>query len=183
LKEQNKIDIDKVTPITNRCEQKKLSETAIFAGGCFWGVEYYLQRIDGVKSTEVGYIGGDTINPTYKDVCSHTTGPAEAVRSIFDPKKVSFETLLKHFFELHDPTQHDRQGPDVGTQYRSEVFYTTSEQKKIAEKIISLLRELGYDVATKISLATTFWEAENYHQDYYNKKESLPYCHGYVKRF
>lgn len=162
-------------------EQKQ--EIAIFAGGCFWGVEYYMQKLPGVISVESGYIGGTKDNPTYEEVCSKTTGHAEAVRIIFDPLKTDYETLAKHFFELHDPTQVNRQGPDVGEQYRSEVFYTTPEQKEIAGKLIDQLKTKGYKVATKVTPATTFWPAEGYHQDYYDKKGSLPYCHGYVKRF
>ena len=161
----------------------KTSDTAIFAGGCFWGVEYYMQKTDGVISTEVGYIGGHTQHPTYKDVCSHTTGHAEAVRIIFDPKKTSYEKLAKLFFEIHDPTQDNRQGPDIGDQYRSEIFYLNEQQKEIIKKLIALLNAKGFKVVTKLSLATTFWKAEDYHQQYYEKEGAKPYCHAYVKRF
>ena len=161
----------------------KTSDTAIFAGGCFWGVEYYMQKTDGVISTEVGYIGGHTQHPTYKDVCSHTTGHAEAVRIIFDPKKTSYEKLAKLFFEIHDPTQYNRQGPDIGDQYRSEIFYLNEQQKEIIKKLIALLNAKGFKVVTKLSLATTFWKAEDYHQQYYEKEGAKPYCHAYVKRF
>jgi len=157
--------------------------TAIFAGGCFWGVEYYMEKIPGVLDVESGYIGGVTENPTYEDVCGKKTGHAEAVRVTYDPAKADYETLAKLFFELHDPTQINRQGPDIGNQYRSEVFYTTPDQKIIAEKLISQLKMKGYDVATKITPASTFWKAEEYHQDYYDRKGTLPYCHGYTKRF
>ncbi len=159
------------------------TETAIFAGGCFWGVEYLMQKTLGVLSTDVGYIGGRTEKPTYRDVCSGTTGHAEAVRVTFDPARVSYETLAKLFFEIHDPTQVGRQGPDIGDQYRSEVFYTTPEQKAAAEKLIALLHDKGYKVATKVTPAATFYPAEEYHQDYYDHKGTQPYCHARVKRF
>lgn len=160
-----------------------VSDTAIFAGGCFWGVEYFFQKENGVLSTEVGYIGGKTENPTYQDVCSHTTGHAEAARIIFDPSKTTFEKLTRLFFEIHDPTQMNRQGPDVGDQYRSEIFYFNQQQKEIIEKLIQILKAKGLKVETKISPATKFWKAEDYHQQYYEHKGSKPYCHGYVKRF
>lgn len=164
-------------------EKKEQTETAIFAGGCFWGVEYLMEKQPGVLSVVSGYIGGKVSHPTYEQVCSKTTGHAEAVRIVFDSSKVSYETLAKLFFEIHDPTQLNRQGPDVGDQYRSEVFYTTPEQKVIAEKLIARLKEKGYPVVTKVTPATTFWPAEIYHQDYYSRKGSTPYCHRYTKRF
>lgn len=158
-------------------------QTAIFAGGCFWGVEHLMQDTPGVVSTEVGYIGGRTENPTYEDVCSHRTGHAEAVRVVFDPSKVSYESLAMLFFEIHDPTQTDRQGPDVGDQYRSEIFYTNASQKEVAEKLISILKGKGYGVVTKVTPAGKFYPAENYHQDYYTRKGTQPYCHAYKKKF
>ncbi len=159
------------------------TETAIFAGGCFWGVEYYMRKLEGVISTEVGYIGGHTDNPTYKEVCSHSTGHAEAIRVVFDPSKTSFESVAILFFEIHDPTQINRQGPDVGDQYRSEVFYVNDNQKNIANTLIKLLQQKGIKVVTNVTKATTFWKAEDYHQNYYEKEGSSPYCHKYVKRF
>lgn len=159
------------------------SESAIFAGGCFWGVEHLMQQQGGVISVESGYIGGTTDNPTYQDVLSHTTGHAEAVQVIYDPTKVDYETLAKLFFEIHDPTQIDRQGPDIGDQYRSEIFYTSAEQKAVAERLIETLKSRGYDVATKLTEATIFYPAEGYHQDYYDRKGTEPYCHVRVKRF
>jgi len=159
------------------------TDTAIFAGGCFWGVEYFFQKEAGVLSTEVGYIGGKTNNPTYKDVCNHNTGHAEAARIIFDPTKTTYEKLARLFFEIHDPTQIDRQGPDVGDQYRSEIFYFNQQQKEVIENLIHLLKAKGLNVVTKLSPVTTFWKAEDYHQQYYEHKGSRPYCHGYVKRF
>jgi peptide methionine sulfoxide reductase msrA/msrB len=156
---------------------------AIFAGGCFWGVEYYFKRAKGVLSTRVGYIGGTTDSPTYKQVCYEHTGHAEAIEITFDPSKTSYEEMAKLFFETHDPAQSNRQGPDVGEQYRSEVFYLDEEQQAIAERLIPLLTAKGFDVATRVTRATTFWPAEEYHQDYYAKTRSAPYCHRYVKRF
>lgn len=160
-----------------------LEEKAIFAGGCFWGVEYYLQKHEGVKRVLSGYIGGKTENPGYLDVSRGNTGHYEAVEVTYDPTLVDYETLAKTFFEIHDPTQKNGQGPDIGKQYRSAVFYLDEEQKAIAEKLIDQLEDRGYKVATKVLPAKTFYEAEDYHQDYYFKKGTLPYCHGYVKRF
>lgn len=164
-------------------ESKQEMNTAIFAGGCFWGVEYHFEKLDGVKSVVSGYTGGHVKNPTYKQVCTGETGHAEAVKVEYDPAKVTYEELAKLFFEIHDPTQVNRQGPDVGEQYRSAVFYQDEEQKKIAEKLVSILEDKGYDVATNVEPATEFYEAENYHQDYYEKKGSKPYCHFYTERF
>lgn len=158
-------------------------DTAIFAGGCFWGVEHFMKEIPGVVSVESGYIGGTKDDPTYKEVSSHETGHAEAVRVTYDPAKTDYETVAKRFFEIHDPTQINRQGPDVGEQYRSEVFYTTPEQKQIAENLINILKAKGLKVATMVTPATTFWPAEDYHQNYYARKGTVPYCHGYTKRF
>lgn len=159
------------------------TDTAIFAGGCFWGVEYYMQKIKGVISTEVGYTGGKTDHPTYKEVCSGNTGHYEAIEVVFNPAETSYETVARMFFETHDPTQWNHQGPDYGEQYRSAVFYRSEEQKKIAEKLIALLKEKGNRVVTELIPAKTFWKAEDYHQDYYDHKGTTPYCHGYVKRF
>ncbi len=156
---------------------------AIFASGCFWGTEYHLSKVDGVISTTAGYIGGHKENPTYEEVCEGTTGHAEATEVIYDPAKVSYEELARLFFETHDPTQLNRQGPDIGHQYRSGIFYLDDEQKAVAEKLIGLLKNKGYDVVTEVTEATTFWEAEDYHQDYYDHKGTLPYCHVYEKKF
>ena len=164
-------------------DKQEETEVAIFAGGCFWGVEHLMQQQPGILSIEVGYIGGSTENPTYREVCSHTTGHAEAVRIVFDPKKVSYTTLAKLFFEIHDPTQSDGQGPDLGDQYRSEIFYTTSRQKEIAEELIGQLQGKGCQVVTRVTPATVFWKAEDYHQNYYNKTGKAPYCHRYIPRF
>jgi peptide methionine sulfoxide reductase msrA/msrB len=159
------------------------AERAIFAGGCFWGVEHYMKKADGVIETTVGYIGGDKKNPTYEEVCSHTTGHYEAIEILYDPKKTDFEILAKLFFEIHDPTQKNGQGPDIGQQYESVIFYLNDEQKKIAEKLIKILKDKGYDVATKLIKAGKFWPAEENHQDYYEKTGHQPYCHKYTKIF
>lgn len=156
---------------------------AIFAGGCFWGVEHYLEMAPGVLSVTSGYIGGELENPTYQDVSYKKTGHAEAVEVVYDPSKTDFETLAKLFFEIHDPTQVNRQGPDIGEQYRSAVFYLDEEQKAITEKLIGLLEDKGYNVATQVVPAGKFWPAEDYHQDYYAKTGKEPYCHSRVERF
>lgn len=156
---------------------------AIFAGGCFWGVEHRLSKLKGVHSVVSGYTGGTKENPSYRDVCSGTTGHAEAVEVTYDPALVDYETLARLFFEIHDPTQLNRQGPDVGTQYRSAVFYMDEEQRRVALKLVGELKAKGYDVVTTIEKAGPFWEAEAYHQDYYEKSGHEPYCHLYQKRF
>lgn len=156
---------------------------AVFAGGCFWGVEYFLQQIPGVLATTVGYTGGTVENPTYEQVCQKNTGHVEAVHVLYDPVRVGYEPLAKMFFETHDPTQTDGQGPDLGPQYLSEIFVFDAQQRETVEKLIGQLEEKGLKVATKIREATRFWPAEGYHQDYYLKKGSVPYCHGYTKRF
>ncbi len=159
------------------------TEEAIFAAGCFWGVEYYFQKLPGVLKTEVGYTGGHTENPSYEDICAGNTGHFEALRVIYDPKKISFEQLTKYFFEIHDPTQRNGQGPDIGQQYLSVIFYYDDTQKMIAEKLKFKLEEKGLTISTQILPVSTFWQAEGYHQDYYIKSGKQPYCHQYVKRF
>ncbi len=158
-------------------------ETAVFAAGCFWGVEHHMKLAKGVISTEVGYIGGKTENPTYKEVCYMNTGHAEAVKVVFDPNLITFEDLAKLFFEIHDPGQLNRQGPDVGDQYRSEIYYFNEAQKQTSQILIEILKSKGYSVVTKLSPATEFYPAEDYHQDYYQKSNSNPYCHFYQKKF
>ncbi|MFC1620161.1 bifunctional methionine sulfoxide reductase B/A protein [Candidatus Neomarinimicrobiota bacterium] len=159
------------------------TQRAIFASGCFWGTEYHLGKVDGVISTTAGYTGGHKANPTYKQVCTGKTGHAEAVEVVYDPTRVTYEELARLYFETHDPTQMNRQGPDVGTQYRSAIFYLDDGQKAVAEKLIGLLTDKGYDVATEVTAASAFYEAEDYHQDYYDHKGTLPYCHVYQKKF
>lgn len=159
------------------------TDTAIFAGGCFWGVEYYMKKIKGVISTEVGYTGGHKDHPTYKEVCAGNTGHYEAIRIVFDTQQTSFETVAKMFFETHDPSHWNHQGPDWGEQYRSAVFYRNEEHKEITLKLIGLLKQKGIAVVTELKPAAEFWIAENYHQDYYDQKGQKPYCHGYVRRF
>lgn len=163
--------------------QAEDSETAYFAGGCFWGVEYFFQKTDGVISTQVGYMGGDKEEPTYREVCNGTTGHIEVIEVIFDPSSTTYENLARLFFEIHDPTQINRQGPDIGNQYRSAIFYVNATQEQIAEKLIKRLTDKGYNIATELISAGSFWEADDYHQDYYQTNGAQPYCHSYTKRF
>jgi len=156
---------------------------ATFAGGCFWGVEYHFQQVPGVISTNTGYTGGHFENPTYKQVCAGKTGHAEAVEVLYDPEKAGYEQLAKLFFEIHDFTQHNRQGPDIGTQYRSVIYYLDNQQKEVASRLIDTLKQKGYDVKTEVQPAKKFWPAEKYHQDYYKKNRKTPYCHLYKKIF
>lgn len=163
--------------------QQTKTETAIFAGGCFWGVEYYMKQLPGIQSIESGYIGGHVDHPSYKEVKAHLTGHAEAVRIVFDPAQVDYETLAKRFFEIHDPCQADGQGIDIGPQYRSEIFYMNESQKVIAERLIQQLRDKGLAIVTRLTPASVFWPAEDYHQNYFEKNGGEPDCHRYVKRF
>ena len=156
---------------------------ALFAGGCFWGVEYWMKRAPGALAVTSGYTGGSKSYPTYDEVCSGKTGHAEAVEVIYDKRKVDYETLARLFFETHDPTQLNRQGPDYGSQYRSAIFYYDDAQKLVAEKLLGALRERGIAAVTLIEPAKRFWPAEDYHQDYYERKNSLPSCHFRVRRF
>lgn len=156
---------------------------AIFAGGCFWGVEHLMEKTPGVLSATSGYIGGRTKNPSYEDISYKNTGHAEAVEIVYDSSQVSYETLARLFFEIHDPTQVNRQGPDIGDQYRSVVYYIDDEQRATTEKLIEILESKGLKIATKVESAGQFWKAEDYHQDYYVKNGKEPYCHAYTKRF
>jgi peptide-methionine (S)-S-oxide reductase len=154
-------------------------EIATLAGGCFWCLEAVYDQMKGVESVESGYMGGHTANPTYTSVCSGATGHAEVVRITFDPKLVSYADLLKVFFVIHDPTTLNRQGNDEGTQYRSAIFYHSPEQKSIAEKVTSELSAQGvYDdrIVTEIAPAGTFYVAEGYHQEYFQRNPQQPYC-------
>lgn len=148
-------------------------ETAIFAAGCFWGVELNFSKVDGVKETQVGYIGGDTADPTYEEVCGKTTGHAEAIEIKYDPQIISFGKLLEKLWEFHDPTTLNRQGPDQGPQYRSAIFYLNDAQKMAAVKSIANLNKSGKfndPVVTSLEVADKFWRAEEYHQKYLEKK-------------
>lgn len=159
-------------------------DTATFAAGCFWCVEEQFKQLEGVLSVTSGYIGGTTVKPSYKQVCSGTTGHAEACNIIYDPAKISFDELLAAFFVAHDPTQLNRQGNDVGTQYRSAIFYHNSEQKKLALYYIKKLDdEKAYagKIATEVSPYATFYPAEDYHQNYYENNTQAPYCTMIIK--
>ncbi|MDD4993412.1 MAG: bifunctional methionine sulfoxide reductase B/A protein [Paludibacter sp.] len=158
-------------------------ETAYFASGCFWGTEYHFMKAKGVKETTVGYMGGHTQHPTYKEVCTGETGHAETTEVVFDTTQTSYEDMVKLYFETHDFTQVGGQGPDIGDQYRSVIFYTSEAQKQVAEKYIDILTNKGYKVATILEKAPEFWPAEDYHQEYYDKKHGSPYCHIYRKIF
>jgi peptide-methionine (S)-S-oxide reductase len=153
-------------------------EQATFGAGCFWGVEYVFRRVPGVLEAVSGYSGGITPNPTYEEVCSHTTGHAEVVQVTFDPDRVTFEQLLEVFWAMHDPTQVDRQGPDIGDQYRSVVFTHTEDQGTTAEKSKERAQErFNKPIATRIQPLQAFYPAEGYHQEYYEKNGKEPYCH------
>jgi len=156
---------------------------AYFAGGCFWGVEYYLEKIDGVEEVSSGFMGGKVKDPTYRQVVRTDTGHLETVEVVYDPQKVSYETLVKTFFEIHDPTQADGQGPDIGSQYLSAVFVNNKEERSVVNKLIKILENKGFKIATQVLDKTPFYSAEEYHQDYYDRKGGTPYCHRRVKRF
>lgn len=154
------------------------NETATFAAGCFWGVESVFRKVEGVISTRAGYIGGHTSHPTYQDVCTDKTGHAEAVEIIFDPAKISYAQLLEIFWENHNPTTLNRQGPDVGTQYRSVIFYHNAVQAQIAQESKQALeksRRYPQPIVTEIVPAVTFYPAEEYHQNY-NAKHGINHC-------
>ena len=154
-------------------------ETAVFGGGCFWCLEAVFQRLPGVKSVESGYMGGRVENPTYKQVCTGTTGHAEVVRVSFDPSQISYRDLLDVFFAIHDPTTLNRQGNDVGTQYRSAIFYNSDEQRRESEQVIAELtatHEFSAPIVTALEPAATYYVAEGYHQNYFNENSQQPYC-------
>lgn len=155
---------------------------AVFAGGCFWGIEHLFRKTPGVLDVESGYTGGEVDNPTYEEVCTGRTGHAEAVRITYDPGVVTYHDLARRFFEFHDPTQLNRQGPDVGTQYRSAVFYANDEERETARYLIGLLQEMGYRIATTLEPLGPFWPAEDYHQRYLENHPQR-FCHAPVKRF
>ncbi len=183
---QSKEKTETANAAINKGERKmddKKTETAIFAGGCFWCTEAFFTDVKGVEKVVSGYIGGKTENPTYKEVCEGYSGHAEAIKITFNPVEVAYEDLLEIFFATHDPTTINRQGADVGTQYRSEIFYTTEAQKVAAENFIKLLTDqkiFDKKIVTKISSATTFYPAEDYHQDYYAQNPNQPYCQAVI---
>jgi peptide-methionine (S)-S-oxide reductase len=165
--------------LNNADAQQKKLQKATFGMGCFWCSEAIFQRLDGVATVRSGYEGGEIANPSYEDVCTGTTGHAEVIELTFDPTKISYDELLEVFWKNHDPTTLNRQGADVGTQYRSVVFYNSAEQKAAAEHYKAQLNKsnaLGKPVVTEITKAQPFYVAENYHQDYFNKNASAPYC-------
>lgn len=159
------------------------ADTAYFASGCFWGTEYWMMKAPGVISTAVGFMGGHVNHPTYEQVCTGTTGHVETTQVVFDANLTAYENLVKLFFETHDFTQTNGQGPDIGSQYRSFIFYKNDGQKEVAGKYIRRLTSKGYKVATTLARASAFWKAEDYHQQYYQHKGSRPYCHFYKKIF
>ena len=173
----------KFIPAKEMKQENNTHETAYFASGCFWGTQYHFMKAAGVISTTVGYMGGHTQKPTYKEVCTGETGHAETTEVVFDNTKTSYENMVKLYFETHDFTQVGGQGPDIGDQYRSVIFYTSEAQKQIAEKYVRILTDKGYKVATILQKAPEFWKAEDYHQEYYEKKNGTPYCHIYRKIF
>jgi peptide-methionine (S)-S-oxide reductase len=168
---------------TNDGSAERKLETATLAGGCFWCVEAVFDELRGVESVVSGYTGGDGPNPTYQQVCSGATGHAEAVRISFDPRVVSFRELLEIFFTVHDPTTLNRQGGDVGTQYRSAIFYHTAEQRETAERVIAELNEQRIwdaPIVTQIAPLAEFYEAEDYHQEYFRNNPGQGYCQAIV---
>ena len=163
--------------------KEQISSFAYFAGGCFWGVEYYFKNLKGVSSVVSGYMGGDIKNPNYALICSGSSGHLEAVRIEFDTSQISFENLAKLFFEIHDFTQTNGQGSDIGNQYLSAIFYTNKDQKNNSLELINKLENKEYKVATSLYEFEIFYEAEDEHQNYYHKHNETPYCHKYTKIF
>lgn len=171
----------KTTAKTTTNTMDNTNETATFAGGCFWCTEALFLDLKGVISVTSGYTGGSTVNPTYKEVCSGETGHAEGTQIVFNPKQITYNELLEVFFATHDPTTLNRQGADVGTQYRSEIFYHSDQQKTDAENYIALLTKentlgVGKKIVTKVTKAVVFYPAEDYHQNYYNQNKDQGYC-------
>lgn len=158
-------------------------QKAYFAGGCFWGVEYYMKQIPGVYTVVSGFSGGDVPDPSYEEVVRGNTGHVETVEVYYDGEEVSFEALAKQFLEIHDPEQERRQGPDIGEQYSSVIFYSTEEERDTIYALLNELREKGYNPVTRVEPYREFFRAEDYHQNYYNRTGKFPYCHSRVKRF
>jgi peptide-methionine (S)-S-oxide reductase len=175
-----------ISGIVQANQDKKMNkkEIATLGSGCFWCTEAIFQELEGVEKVESGYMGGQTLNPTYKDICTGETGHAEVCQITFNPEIISFTDLLEVFWQVHNPTTLNRQGADVGTQYRSVIFYHSEEQKQIAENIMTELEKSGaWDdpIVTEISAADKFYKAENYHQNYFNQNKSQPYCSFVIK--
>lgn len=164
-------------------KQQAKQDTAYFASGCFWGTEYYFMKAQGVIKTNVGFMGGKVNNPTYKQVCTGTTGHIETTQVVYNPNETTYENLVKLFFETHDFTQTDGQGPDIGEQYLSVIFFNNETEKNIDQQYLKKLQDMGYKVATQLRSASTFWKAEDYHQQYYQNNGKAPYCHKYKKIF
>lgn len=163
-------------------ELPKARETATFGGGCFWCIEAVFERLNGVDTVEAGYAGGKTENPTYDDVCMGNTGHAEVAQITFDPSKISYDSLLSVFWEAHDPTSLNRQGADVGTQYRSVIFYHSPQQRESAEHSLkNAQKSFGAPIVTEIKPLAKFFKAENYHQDYFRNHPNAPYCVFVIK--
>ena len=174
----------KKVAMNQEIENPQTTDTATFGSGCFWCVEAIFQQIEGVVSVKSGYEGGTSANPTYEEVCTGATGHAEVCQLIFDPKKVNYKTLLQAFWESHDPTTLNKQGGDVGTQYRSVIFYHSAEQKTIAEFYKNELQKSGAfenEIVTTIVPAEVFYEAEKYHQNYFNQNGDQPYCQFVIR--
>ncbi|NKQ40126.1 MAG: bifunctional methionine sulfoxide reductase B/A protein [Sulfurovum sp.] len=166
-----------------RKKDKTSTKRAYLAGGCFWGVEHYLQLLSGVESVISGFMGGHVMNPDYYDVVKGSTGHLETVEVIYNASKISYEEIVKHFFEIHDPEQSNGQGPDIGSQYLSAVFVSNEEEANIAAELIKKLEAHGYKIATQVLAKKEFFAADDGHQDYYERKGSLPYCHDFIPRF
>ncbi|MBA4312687.1 MAG: peptide-methionine (S)-S-oxide reductase [Chlorobiaceae bacterium] len=180
--ENNIMEIIESAPSTTN--KGSSSDTATFGAGCFWCVEAIYQQLDGVLSVTSGYMGGSVVNPSYEDVCTGETGHAEVCRIVYDPKKITFDELLEVFWSSHDPTTLNRQGSDIGTQYRSVIFYHTQKQKELAEKYKKKLNaEHAFEkpVITEISAEKEFYKAENYHQNYFNDNSNKPYCQFVIR--
>lgn len=180
----NKKPVAIVNPSVDVIDPSVKTDTVTFGNGCFWCTEAIFQQVDGVIKVESGYSGGHVINPTYKEVCTGTTGHAECLNIIYDPSKVSYDELLEIFWQTHDPTTVDQQGNDVGPQYRSVIFYHNEEQKKVAEEYRDKLDKSGAfpsPIVTTFEPFTKFYKAENYHQNYYNENGSQPYCQFVIR--
>lgn len=176
---ENKINLTSLESVPEEGSNSTAYDTITLGGGCFWCVEAVYQMLDGVIKVESGYSGGTVKNPSYREVCTGSTGHAEVVQITFDPAKTSIDEILKVFFTVHDPTSLNRQGADVGTQYRSVIFYRNEKQRKIAKSIIDDLNNnhvYNRPIVTELSPFTSFYKAEDYHQDYYNQNKEAPYC-------